>query len=205
MTYKEWEAKLTELLSGLSKKEIEEATAYYREIYGDKKDAGLSDEEILAGFGTPESCAGKIELSDSEEDALEEKEEPMAEKKDEKRDTAGYKIPMPTTIVGLIFLHLLILVPIYAVIIGGIAGFGGICIGGAGLAIGGLGAVILSVIQLVTGNGFSSFLAMFGMGTAMIGAGIVLAISFFFVTKYTVFATYKLVKTIYVKKSEEKK
>ena len=66
MTYTKWESELKSLLAGLPEKEIEEATRYYSEIYGDKRDAGFSDEDIIKEFGTPEECAEKIRAEASE-------------------------------------------------------------------------------------------------------------------------------------------
>lgn len=66
MTYTKWESELKSLLAGLPENEIDEATRYYAEIYGDKRDAGFSDEDIIKEFGTPEECAEKIRTEAAE-------------------------------------------------------------------------------------------------------------------------------------------
>ena len=60
MNKREWERRFLKGLKPLAGKERNEALEYYREIYGDKIDAGFSEEEILREFGKPEDCARKI-------------------------------------------------------------------------------------------------------------------------------------------------
>lgn len=60
MNKREWERRFLKELQPLAGKERNEALEYYREIYGDKIDAGFSEEEILREFGNPEDCARKI-------------------------------------------------------------------------------------------------------------------------------------------------
>ena len=60
MTYAKWEKDFKRELSFLKKSESEEVAAYYRELYGDKSDAGMSCDDILFEFGSPQHCAAKI-------------------------------------------------------------------------------------------------------------------------------------------------
>ena len=53
MTYNEWERELLRYLKGLPKKERDEVADYYREMHGDKFDAGMTDEQIIKKFGEP--------------------------------------------------------------------------------------------------------------------------------------------------------
>ena len=53
MTYESWEKELVERLDILPKNEKEEIISYYREIYGDKLDAGESESKIVSAFGEP--------------------------------------------------------------------------------------------------------------------------------------------------------
>lgn len=206
MTYEQWEAKLKELLSDVSEKEKSEAIGYYKEIYSDKKDAGFSDEDIISEFGAPEDCAGKIkaeDVNDTEDispvndDA---EKNSSAASQAENPEKPSFRPPIATSVAGMILLTIFISIPLFAVLISGIAGLAAICIGGAGVAVGGFGTIVFSVVQLAMGSGFPAFLAMLGMGVAMIGAGIVLAISFFFITKYTAVFTFKLFKLVYINK-----
>ena len=60
MNKKEWERALLKNLKSLSRQERKEVLEYYREMYGDKLDAGFSEQEILREFGSPKDCAKKI-------------------------------------------------------------------------------------------------------------------------------------------------
>ena len=64
MNFESWISELKSLLTS-SDSEAQEIIDYYKEIYGDKKDAGLSDQEILAEFGSPSECVAKIRESES--------------------------------------------------------------------------------------------------------------------------------------------
>ena len=67
MSYREWESALMQALKGLPTAECIKITSYYREIYGDKLDAGITEEEIVAEFGDPVACAKKIMLENTNE------------------------------------------------------------------------------------------------------------------------------------------
>ena len=103
MTYEQWEAKLKELLADASEEEINEAVGYYKEIYSDKKDAGLSDEEILREFGTPEDCAGRISVYDEPENNAKEAEMPKEKEFGLKDFMTKFKVPFTTSVVGAVF------------------------------------------------------------------------------------------------------
>jgi len=63
MNYEYWQKELASLLQNLSPDEAKEIIDYYKEIYDDKKDAGLSDDEILAEFGSPSECVARMRES----------------------------------------------------------------------------------------------------------------------------------------------
>jgi uncharacterized membrane protein len=203
MTYEQWEAKLKELLADASEEEINEAVGYYKEIYSDKKDAGLSDEEILREFGTPEDCAGRISVYDEPENNAKEAELPTEKEFGLKDFMTKFKVPFTTSVVGAVFFAIFITIPLFAVLLGGISAFAAVALGGAGLAVGGVGMIVLSFVQLFMGSGVSQFFAIIGMGGASAGAGVLCAISFFFITKYTVLFSYKLFKSMYIKEVNE--
>ena len=204
MTYEQWEAKLKEHLADASEEEINEAVGYYKEIYSDKKDAGLSDEEILREFGTPEDCAGRISVYDEPENNAKEAELPTEKEFGLKDFMTKFKVPFTTSVVGAVFFAIFITIPLFAVLLGGISAFAAVALGGAGLALFGVGGIVLSVIQIFISGGFAKeVFAMFGMGVASIGAGILLTISFFFITKYSVIFSYKLFKSMYIKEGKK--
>ncbi|MBO5525642.1 MAG: DUF1700 domain-containing protein [Clostridia bacterium] len=60
MTKQTWFMELRRILSILPYAESKKAEEYYKELYEDKKDAGLSDSEILESFGTPYQAASTV-------------------------------------------------------------------------------------------------------------------------------------------------
>lgn len=191
MTYREWEWELKCLLRKMPQKEGKEIIEYYKEIYGDKREAGFSDAEILMEFGTPEECAEKIKS--------ENENEPLEEKNREPRRM----ISLPSTAIGLLLITVLILIPLAALMLGVIVTFAAMCIGGAAVSIGGIAVIIWSIVQLISGIGFASSMALFGMGIAMIGIGTITAVVFLVLTKYTAQITYKCFMLIYTNRREK--
>lgn len=55
-----WMERFKKELGALSNRECQEALNYYEELYQDRKDAGYSEEEIIADFLSPEEAAKKI-------------------------------------------------------------------------------------------------------------------------------------------------
>lgn len=182
MTYKKWEYELKCLLQGEPKKEVEELTRYYAEIYGDKKDAGYSDDDILMEFGTPEECAEKFRSENASESGNRKFE---------------FKLPPADKLVKLSLLTVFVYIPLASVIISAIATLAAFSISGAGVALGGAASVILSFIHLASGNGAAVFLSMLGLGLAAIGAGVLIAIAFFYGTKYSIKSVYKIAIRFY--------
>lgn len=64
MNYESWKSELKKLLRSFTYAEAQEIIDYYDEIYWDKKDAGVADEEILVEFGSPDECLKKIRESE---------------------------------------------------------------------------------------------------------------------------------------------
>ncbi|MGN1041024.1 MAG: DUF1700 domain-containing protein [Candidatus Fimimonas sp.] len=60
MTKFEWERQLKKGLSGLPVAEQQRVMDYYGELFSDKIDAGMKEEEIIAEFGNPFEVANKI-------------------------------------------------------------------------------------------------------------------------------------------------
>lgn len=189
MTYKKWEYDLKCLLQGYPKKEVDELTRYYAEIYGDKKDAGFSDEDILIEFGTPEECAEKFRAEN-------------ASPADEEKKRFEFKLPPADKLIKLALLTVFVYVPLAAVTLSAIMGIAAFSIGGAGITLGGVASVILSFVHLISGNGAAVFLSMLGLGIAAMGIGTIIAIAFFYITKYAVGSAYKIVIRLYEKIKE---
>lgn len=64
MKYIKWQDELESYLYSLSREEKNKAFSYFSEMYADKREAGLSEEEIVDSFGPPYDVAKRI-LSES--------------------------------------------------------------------------------------------------------------------------------------------
>lgn len=253
MTLQEWEKKLKKYLSPLPKSEQNRIVEYYREMYGDKIDNGCSEAEILAEFGDPQVCAGRMI---SENADTEEQEEPIfapiKEPKQPKQpqqaqsgqqsqptgnpyagnpymgnpylaSAAGANIngtnptppvaqtatdkakksPSVGAVIGWIFFTLLIGIPVMAVIISVIASFGAVFISGIAVAVAGAVFAVASLFFGIFGVPASGIFASLGLGLAASGVGILLAIGFYFATKYTAIYTFKGVRWLYAGRKKQ--
>lgn len=60
MKYIKWQDELANHLNGLSAEEKQKVFNYFSEMYADKRDAGLSEEQIIESFGAPYDVAKRI-------------------------------------------------------------------------------------------------------------------------------------------------
>lgn len=181
MTYKQWEKQLKKQLSSLSASERADALEYYRELYGDKKEAGGTEEEIVAEFGNPEDCAKRILAETDSDDAPKRK----------KRRFSDYS---PVQIAGIVFLTVIILCPLAEVALAVVAAFAAAGIAGGVVAV--AGAVYVPLC-LSFGIGFGGTLAHVGVGLAACGVGLLILALFYYAAKYTVIGCVKGVKYLY--------
>lgn len=89
MKYTEWRDELEHFLIDVSEDERRRVIDYYSEMYADKRDAGLSEDEAVAQFGAPYDAAKKI-LAEENEDNPRESEGKNKDKK-EKDDAEADK------------------------------------------------------------------------------------------------------------------
>ena len=68
MTYIKWKDEVESYLGNLSASEKQKVFSYFAEMYADKRDAGISEERIIEGFGAPYDVAQRI-LADSKENS----------------------------------------------------------------------------------------------------------------------------------------
>jgi len=211
MTYKEWEGELIGYLAALPEKDREEAANYYKEIYGDRREGGMTEDEILKSFGTPMLAAAKI-LADSRDGENEaeaaqndvkigntyEKNDDTQEKvtDDTKPSKSGFSV---SKLIGWICIILFVLIPLAAILISLIAAFGSVTVGSAAAVIGGVAIAIASPFGIIIGYTGIGALATAGAGLGAAGVGIILFIIFFYITKYTVISTAKITKYIFGK------
>ena len=63
MTYNEWRDELKKNLLSVSERERQRVLDYYAEAYADRRDAGLSERQIIEDFGAPYDAAQRILLN----------------------------------------------------------------------------------------------------------------------------------------------
>ncbi len=204
MTYKEWEWELRYLLGDLPQKEIDEITGYYREIYGDKKEAGFSDSEIIVEFGTPRECALKIK-EESEITGGERALAPAENRKEEikengSKSATGRAFRLKPWTTGRVLLTIFVLFPLTAVAFSLLSGLASAALGCAAGAVGGVLTLLWAIIQTLMGNGLVQWTAFAGMGIASTGVLIPLAIGLTYATKYSAIFYLKFLKKIYLVK-----
>ena len=211
MTRLEWEAELKIHLRALPREEIEKALDYYREMYGDMKEAGRSTDEILRMFGDPQICAARI-LLESREDAEnsmadpERKQKPLPKATEEKKSKKAQRNSTKSEIsvsdvVGAVFFTLLLIIPLAAVFVSLIASFGAVTVSGCAMVIAGVIFAIASpFIAMIAGTTFAGTVVNIGLGIATAGVGAILAVVFGLLTKYMSIASFKAIKAMYRRK-----
>ena len=168
MTYKKWEKQLLKYLRPLPAEERNAAVEYYREIYGDRMDAGEEEDRILSEFGSPRACAEKI-LKENGKDL------PSA--------NATSSIG---AIIGMFFLTVLLVIPLFSAAFSVVSAFGAATVAGAVSSIAGALYTVVSPIYLaIQGISFGGILAHMGMGIALAGVGALLFFAFLYITKYS--------------------
>ena len=188
MNYSEWESLLVKELKCLPTTECLKITDYYKEMYGDRLDAGMREEDILAEFGSPKSCAEKILAENTEE---KERNNPV-------KTTSATTPPSTTsnTVKGVILAVLFSLfagIPLAAVLVSVVAALGAIFISGAA---GIVASFVFLVVSPFTATG-AGIAANIGMALAAIGVCGFLSIGGYYATKHTAIYSFKLMKVIY--------
>ena len=191
MTWKEWEIEFVNALHTLPIKERAQIAEYYQEIYGDKLESGLTEEAILAEFGDPQACAQKI-LTEN----LEKNDEPLPQKPEvqpvQKQRSIATKVGM---VFGTGFLSLIITLPLVAVAFSLVTAFGACSLSFAVSAICG---PIYSALAVCIGDfSASGTVCHVGAGLCCCGVSALLAVGFFFATKYTALGSWKALKFFY--------
>ena len=182
MTLKEWEKKLKKHLKKLPKQEQTEIISYYREMYGDKLDAGHTNAEILHEFGLPEDCAARILAEEHPEEI-----NLHASKKTNNGPSVAY-------IVGMIFFTLIIILPLSIAALGVIISFGAASLSGCVASLMGIVIILWSPFQF---TGVAAIMAGVSIGIIAIGIGMILFVTFWLATKYIAIGTVKALRMIY--------
>ena len=197
MTFSEWKKALRRSLDDLPDEEIDTAIEYYKEMFADMTEAGRSEEDILAEFGAPAECAERI-LRDRgydpvrSEPASVTKKEPRADK--EKKPERRFSI---LRAVGIFFFSLLIYLPIAAIAFSLIISFAAVAFSGAACAAACALVAAVAPIGLLIGAGGGEVVMSIGICLVLAGVGVLLAIGFFYATKYTSKGALALTKLLY--------
>ena len=194
MTWKKWSRELKRFLSPLPRSERQTIVAYYREMFEDKLDLGLTEQEILTEFGNAQSCAGRMIAESSIE-----QESPVAQNNPFVRE---YKVkPLKRSsvgaIVGMVFFSLLVVIPIAAAWVSVIAAFAASGVACLAVALAGLVFPLLSPFYSLLGFTGVAFTANLGYFVACAGAGLILSVGFYYATKYTALALKITLEFIY--------
>ena len=171
MKKREWEKRFLKALKSLTKYEREEALEYYREMYGDKADSGLSEREILREFGLPERCAERI--------LNEQYVNRPAPTQQEKR------VPSPAEIVGLFFVFLLLGLPLTGAALSVIVSFFAVAVSGVAVSVAGVLYAIIAPLATLGSLSTPAVFAHVGLGVAAFGVGAILFATFGLLTKNT--------------------
>ncbi len=208
MTYIEWESEFKKCIKSIPEKEKDEIVGYYREMYSDRHEAGLSDEEIIKNFGEPMLCAAKILMENAAEEnggVRKEKSEatikkPLSQKFKQTGVEYCKKISV-SKIVGWFFLTVLFIIPLAAVVISAIAALASATVACAAASVSGGILAIASPFAFFLGYTGLGVLATAGAGLATAGVGLLLFEVFFFITKYSILPCVKILKHFFKRRS----
>ena len=176
MTAKEWLKQFQRTLSSLPREERKKASDYYAEIFQDKAESGIPEEETVRELGDPASAAQAI-LNESGAKAA-------------SSGKAGFG---RTCLVLLLFVCVGIpaLLTLASLAIAGAAVF----LSGFVLILAGLVAVAYTIVQAILGGFSVIFWANLGIGLAIAGIGCLLVPPFLGLTKFL----FRLCGTIFTK------
>lgn len=198
MTYITWEKQLLGYLKNQTDEDKKQIVDYYREMYYDKVEQGISPEQILSEFGNPMNCANKIL---AEHASNNKKEEKLITKENIAEKNASASVPRKKAVtvgalVGWFFITVLLLIPLGAAAISVVASFLAGAVSGYAIILAGVALAIASPICLFFGWSGALTIVAIGTGIAATGVGAILAIIFTLLTKYSALYLYKAVKAL---------
>jgi len=212
MTYLIWEKQLLGYLKSQPETEKKQIVDYYREMYNDKVERGLSPDQVLSEFGDPKNCAAKILMEPAVEEGAPEataNDEPTKQKTSKpdkkeiiKRSKEALKGVSVGSVVGWFFITILLLIPLGAVAISVVATFGALAVSGFAMIFGGVVGTVASPFGLFFGWSGALTLSAAGACVALAGVGAILAVVFSLLTKYSAIGLYKSV--VYLTKRRDK-
>ena len=197
MTYIVCEKQLLGYLKSQPAAEKKQIVDYYREMYNDKVERGLTPEQVLCEFGDPKNCVAKILMEHMEDDSKTEyapRKEYTAPKR-EFKETAYYPRRRVSvgSVIGWFFITVLLLIPLGAVAISVVATFGALAISGYAMIFSGIVGAVASPFGLFLGWSGALALSSFGACVALAGVGAIISVVFTLLTKYSAIGLYKSV------------
>ena len=179
MKYRQWEKAFKKRLARLPEAERERALGYYAELYGDKLEAGMREEEIVRGFGDPKEAAERIAA-----------EESCAPDRagGARQATAG---DTAARAFAAVFLFLFAGLPLLAVIFALAVTAAALFISGFAMLLAGVAYVACFIVQLCIYGG-AAYVAHVGIGLAAAGAGALLVPLFLYCAKWLFIACGKV-------------
>lgn len=182
MTYIQWRDELNGCLGSMPADEKEKVFSYFAEMYADKRDAGLSEEEIVAEFGAPYDVAQRI-LNEEGYGTKNCSRSPAerTEKSESRKEQASGKNKKSLSAGGVVLIVLLCIV-CFGPFVGLISAVFGITVGFIAAPIGiivyGFCTIGAAIGGIVAGYAAPNILLL-GIGLATVGAGFMLAPLFF--------------------------
>ena len=213
MSFSEWKKALRANLDDMKDDEVDAAIDYYKEMFADMSDAGKSETDILAEFGTPAECASKIRIEQSESADFDKKSDISTHtvlNSEEKNDTSRRKEESTPSqkkqtdrrtsiggIIGMFLFSLIIILPLAGVALGIVVSFASVAVSGVAISVSGALLVVASPAVFILQYGIGEMLLCIGGGITLIGVGIILAIAFWCLTKLSVKGTMAFFRLIY--------
>ncbi len=207
MTYIEWRDELERYLVALPKDEKEKMLSYFSEMYADKRDAGLSEREIIAEFGAPYDVAQRALNENRYDDAdivIDEEELSKADKKKRERrerkrrlknhrNEPFYDKPHKKRELSALGVILVIIfaIPVFCLMLAAVIVTIALSVAPIGVIIGGFVEIGASIGTMVAGFSADSLVSL-GMGVIHVGAGFVLLPLFTLIVKLI----WKIIRTV---------
>ena len=189
MKKKTWEKQLIKLLKPLPYAERQSVLNYYNEIYSDKIESGMTEEEIIAEFGFPEDCVQRILSENGERSST------VFAKREPRRFSLAEMI-------GLILGGLILFLPLTITAFSLILSFGVVSLSGVIVTVcGAFYTVAAPIFGAVTGHSAAVCIANVGLGITVCGVGLILTAVFFILTKYLAIGTKKALTFLYAQRS----
>ena len=194
MSFEQWKRSLRIALDALPEDEKDAILEYYKEMYADMADSGKTEEEIISELGSPEECARRtieegeyVSSNGVTPDTVLNSEGGSVKKG---RFSVGGAI-------GVFIFSLIIMLPLFAAALSVVLSLGAVSVSGVVISFGGALVLLASPVTFFVSYSLGEILMIYGGGIAMVGIGGVIAIAFWYATKYSAKGVSAFFKMIY--------